>query len=118
MYAWFDSAQKGILQNEENFQTGSFQRDHGPDVFSFSKEDQNSEIEMNEIAGKGPQRRNSGQPGYEEGSTEIGGMNSFRLMKMKNQASMSSAQIIKYHNFVSKRAKKVFASLLKGYSPV
>ena len=44
-------------------------------------------------------------------------MNSFQMMKMKNQSSMSSAQIIKYHNFVSKRAKKVFASLLKGYSP-
>lgn len=104
--------------NGDNFQTGSFQRDHGPDFFSFSKEDYNSEIEMNEIAGKGPGRRDNRQAAYEEGNTEIGGMNSFRLMKMKNQSTMSSAQIIKYHNFVSKRAKKVFASLLKGYSPV
>lgn len=71
---------------------------------------------MGEIDMRGS-RKSFGQGGFDEGSTEIGGLNSFQMMKMKNQASMSSAQIIKYHNFVSKRAKKVFASLLKGYSP-
>jgi len=39
-------------------------------------------------------------------------------MKAKCQSSMSTSQIIKYHTFVSRRAKKVFTSLLKGYSPV
>jgi hypothetical protein len=72
---------------------------------------------MAEMGGRLPGRGGFGSAGFEEGSTEIGGMNSFQMMKMKNQSSMSSAQIIKYHNFVSKRAKKVFASLLKGYSP-
>jgi hypothetical protein len=94
-------------RGEENFKTGSFNKEYYSDAFSFSKDNENNEI------GRETDPRGEGD---EEESPN--GLNSFQLMKMKNQGSMSSAQIIKYHDFVAKRAKKVFSSLLKGYSPV
>ncbi len=64
------------------------------------------------------ERREKPPSQFDDPSADPGTLNNFQMMKLKSQASMSSAQIIKYHNFVSKRTKKVFTSLLKGYSPV
>jgi hypothetical protein len=104
-------------RGHEDFKTGTFQKDYYSDAFSFSKDHDNAEAYGHEGGQQRPalDRR---APANDEASSELAAMNSFQMMKQKNQASMSSAQIIKYHNFVSKRAKKVFISILKGYSPV
>ena len=63
-------------------------------------------------------RERQAQTGGGGGEGQENAGNSFQQMKLRNQMSMSTSQIIKYHNFVGKRAKKVFTSMLKGYSPV
>src|SRR3990167_4860069 len=89
---------------DENFKTGGFMKEFYSDAFSFSKE--------HEALGDTDPRKHH-PPSQEQAEDGSGG---FQQMKSRSQAAMSSAQIIKYHNFVAKRAKKVFTTLLKGYS--
>ena len=64
-------------------------------------------------------RERQAQGGASGGDAQENAGNSFQQVKLLcKQMPMSTSQIIKYHNFVSKRAKKVFTSMLKGYSQV
>lgn len=91
---------------DENFKTGAFMKEYYSEAFSFSKEHEG-------LADHDGKRQHAPIPEQPED-----GSGGFQQMKSRSQAAMSSAQIIKYHNFVAKRAKKVFTTLLKGYSPV